>query len=193
MGEMKFFDASGNGATTTSWVVTSSNLYSTMAKGTTSSTRVGIKIRIHSLNFKVFVDQVTSEGQGAPQDEILTRVIVGINSDGGAATAAEIMDTTGTNQILAWRNLAFTRQYRILKDMYFFLKPVVVNEGAQNLFAAGVTVTPVQIWTHNFKKPLEGTFDIASDTVTRNSLFVAVVSTKACVLRFESRVRYTDS
>ena len=94
------------------------------------------------------------ESQIVPINQIQTRVIVGINIDGGATVAANVVDTGATDILIAHRNLGYTRQYRTLKDVFFKIEPLCVNEGVVNSFACGKADSQVVEFTHTFKKPL---------------------------------------
>ena len=73
--------------------------FPTITQGTDAQTRLGSRISIHSLHVKMYTFLASLEGQTAPINQIQTRVVVGINIDGGATVAANVMDT-GVTDIL---------------------------------------------------------------------------------------------
>ncbi len=192
-GELKFFDTSLAQASTASWVVISQNLC-VPTQGNGNQNRIGSKINIHSLNFRMFLSVNAAESQTTPNPMIMARVFVGVNVGGGTVTNTFVMDTGATSQLLAWRNIDHTEDHLMIKDFRIIAKPQDMNEGSANLFANGTTISEVVSWTKTWPKGLPMKFVTGADTVARNGLFMMFVSTATgAVLNVETRCRYTDA
>ncbi len=190
--ELKFFDTSFAQASTVTWVVISQNLC-VPTQGQGNQNRIGSKITIRSLNFRMFLSSNAVESQTTPTPQIMSRVFVGINVGGGTVTNTSVMDTGATSQLLSWRNVDHTEDHTMIKDFRILVKPSDMNEGSANLFAAGTTISEVVSWTKVWPKGLSLKFVTGADTLARNGLFMMFVSTATgAVLNVETRCRYTD-
>ncbi len=193
LGELKFFDSSFALASTNAWVVASQNLCVPTA-GTGNQQRIGSKLTIRSINFRMFLSINANESQVTPNPMIMSRAFVGINVGGGTVTNTSVMDTGATSQLLAWRNIDHTEDHLMVKDFRIIAKPQDMNEGSANLFANGVTISEVVSWTKTYPKGLQMKFVTATDTPARNAIFMMLVSTATgAVLNIETRCRYTDA
>jgi len=192
-GELKFFDLSFATASTAAWVILSQNLCVPTA-GTGNQNRIGSRITIKSINFRMFLSINANESQTTPNPMIMSRVFVGLNVGGGTLAETFVVDTGSTSQLLSWRNIDHTEDVLMVKDFRIICKPQDMNEGSANLFANGVTISEVVSWTKTYPKGLQLKFVTGADTVARNGIFLMVVSTATgAVLNIETRVRYIDN
>ncbi len=192
-GEKKFFDLSFAEVTTTAWANIGS-VFPVPTKGTDDQNRIGSKISIVSVHVNHFLSQTAAEAQAAPSPEVTTRLVMGVTKSGALPGVGQIMDVGATTQLIGFRQLNDTDNFRVIKDWYSRSDPKALNEGAANAFAHGTSISQVTSWTHVFKKPLVMKFSSAADTVDANGLFLQAVSTLAgATNNIEIRVRYMDS
>ena len=192
-GELKFLDTAAVVNTTNVWTTDSSSMFNPI-KSLLGNGRVGIKVKLMQVHVKAFISIVNSEGQAAPNNDILTRIIIGINHQGGNTTAADVMDTLATTDLLSWRKLDRAGDFTIIKDWYMHIRPNILNEGAVNAFATGASTSDVVKWSHTWKNGLPISFTTGADTVARNNIFLLGVANNAGgTLNLEARFRYTDS
>ena len=103
------------------------------------------------------------------------------------------MDNSGSRDTLAFRNLQQTNRFKVLASRMLILRPMVVNEGAINLFAHGQVLkqfsfafaprTPIKV-------TCQGTSSVVTDVVD-NSLHVVAVSTDtAATIEYQVRLRF---
>lgn len=199
--EKKFFDTElDDTAFTAAWTAlepATTNL-TAIAQGDGESSRDGREYAIDSIHIRGYVTRDLQESQTAPASDILVRVCLvwDTQTNGAQLTATQVMDGSQTQDVFAFRNLQYTKRFRVLKDLTIKLNvaPAVVNEGAANLFASGYIIRPFKI-NKVFKNPIRvimsGTAaDIAN--VTDNSLHIIGVSTNATAtsLHYQCRVRF---
>ena len=192
-GERKFFDSSFNNASTNTWVTTSSNIC-VPTQGTGNQNRLGQKISITSMNFRMYLSMNAVEAQATPSPTILSRVIVGVIRPGAGVTVGDVVDTGATADLLAYRQIDNTSDFMILKDFFIKVDPHALNEGAVNAFAHGTSISEVIKFTKVWKKPMPMKFVTASDVASQNGIFImAISSATGAVLNIETRTRFTDS
>ncbi len=197
--ELKFFDteltSTVMSATWAALEPATTNL-SAVAQGDGESNRDGRKYTIKSVHIKGFFETTAQESQTTPPSDILVRVVLvhDTQTNGAQLTATEVMDAGGTDDINSFRNLGFTKRFRVLDDQTMRLVRLNTNEGAVNLFASAATQTP---FTMNkvFKTPMNV---LMSDTgadianVTDNSLhMIAITTSTAALINYQCRVRFT--
>lgn len=193
LGEKKFFDQSFATATTAAWAILAASIV-IPAQGVTVETRVGDKLSLTSINFRMFLSMNAVEAAAAPSPVILTRIIVGVTHVGVIAAATDVVDTGSTSQTLSWRKIPTVTDFTILKDFYIRVDPHALNEGAVNSFGHGTSVSEVIKFTHVFKKPIPVRFGAGTTTVVQNSVFILAVSTATGgVQNIETRARYLDA
>ncbi len=198
--ERKFFDTETvNDAFAVTWAAmepATTNL-TAVAQGDGESNRDGRKYAITSIHVKGFVSHIEVESSTGPIEDPVIRLCLvhDTQTNGAQLTATDVMDGGQTEDFLAFRNLAFTNRFKVLKDQTFVL-PVSqsnTNEGAVNLFAVASNKRQFS-WNINFKTPIEV---LMSDTgadianVTDNSLhIIGVASTTNAQLDYQSRIRF---
>ncbi len=197
--ELKFFDVDENaGVFTTTWAVQepdTTNL-TAVAQGDGESNRDGRKYAMHSIHLKGMVSFPTTESATAPVADSSVRLVLVLDTqtNGAQLTATDVMDGGGSVDLLSFRNLQFTKRFKVLWDKLITVKPQGTNEGAINLFANSNTQ---RLFSFNkkFAKPIPVTMkgttaDIAN--VTDNSIHLIVVGTDASLnLQYQSRLRFT--
>lgn len=200
--ERKFanFEAQAD-AFTTSWATMQDatiKSVSAVAIGNTESTRVGRVYHITSIHLRGTCESGVVEADGAPtQTQVCRFVLVhDTQTNGAELTATDVMDASGTDDFIAFRNLQFTKRFRILMDKTIAVRPIALNEGASNLFASAVTRVP---WKFNrtFKKPIKvtckGTTAVIA-SVTDNSIHMIGIANNVFTtptLTYQCRVRFT--
>ena len=198
--ENKFFDVEDNAdAFTTSWATmepTTTDL-TAIGQGDGESNRDGRKYEITSIHIKGFIRRPATESNTGPVSDSLCRIALvwDQQTNGAELTATDVMDASGTNDEQAFRNLQFTRRFRVLYDKRFRVNANQggMNEGAINLFANGGIVIPFKI-NKTFKTPIQVTMsgttaDIAN--VTDNSIhLIGCASDALCTLSYQCRTRF---
>ncbi len=197
--ELKFFDTEiTNTVMSATWAAlepATTNL-SAVAQGDGESNRDGRKYTIRSISIKGFIETAVQESQTAPLSDILVRVVLVHDSqtNGAQLTATEVMDAGGTDDINSFRNLGFTKRFRVLADQTHRIERLNTNEGAVNLFASPNTHYPFTM-NKTFKTPMNV---LMSDTgadianVTDNSIhMIAITTSTAALMNYQSRVRFT--
>ena len=191
--EKKFFDTSLATATTAAWAIIQASGF-IPGQGQTVETRIGDKVSVTSINFRMYLSMNALEAQAAPSPVILTRIIVGISHQDVIGAASDVVDTGSTSQLMSYYTNTTIGDFTILKDFMIKVFPHALNEGTANAFAHGVSISDVIKFTHTFKKPMVVKFAAGSTTVKKNALFILAVSTATgAVQNIETRIRYTDS
>ncbi len=167
------------------------------AVGNTESTRIGRVYSINSLHIRFQITTVQSESITAPFDDMHCRVCVvwDTQTNGAQLTATDVMDGGQTLDVLSFRNLQFSKRFRVLMDKTVILtRNNQTNEGAINLFATGARKLQ---WKFNktFSTPVRvicsGTTGVVG-SVTDNSFHVIGVATSTAVnLEFQARIRFS--
>ncbi len=198
--ESKFFDVESSAdAFALAWATmepATTNL-SAIAQGDGESNRDGRKYEITSIHVKGQIAFDPLESQVSPPDDLIARVCLVLDNqtNGAQLTATDVMDGGLGSDWLAFRNLQFTKRFRVLRDLTFDI-PVArtgMNEGAINLFANGSAKQTFN-WNVRFNPPLQVTMsgttaDIAN--VTDKSLhMIGVGSSTSGNLTYQSRVRF---
>lgn len=117
-------------------------------------------------------------------------------TNGAQATATDIMDSSGSVDYLAFRNLQNSKRFIVLKDKRVAIRPFFVNEGSANLFA---TAQNSVVWRMNkkFKKPIKvrctGTTANVSSISDSNIGVIAIADSVASspVIRYQARIRFS--
>lgn len=197
--ERKFFDTEvNNGAFATSWTIEepATTGLTAIAQGDGESNRDGKNYIIDSIHIKGFLNSAVQESQTAPLADILCRLVLVLDTqtNGAVLTATSVMDAGQSDDVIAFRNLQFTRRFKVLWDRSFVIKRNNTNEGAANLFAAAATNGPFFKVNHVFKGGLPVTMssteaDIAN--VTDNSIHMIGIATSTdAMLDYQCRVRF---
>lgn len=198
--ENKFVDAElAATAFATTWTTLNPTTFDALpipAIGNTESTRIGRIYSINSIHIKGQLAITAQESVAAPVSDARCRVCVvwDTQTNGAEMTATDAMDGGQAQDTLSFRNLQFSKRFKILYDRTFiFHRTGQMNEGAANLFAA-----PIQFmkWNFNkrFKNPVKvicsGTTGVVG-SVTDNSFHViTVASSTAPTIEYQARVRF---
>lgn len=201
--ENKFIDFEiVDSATSTAWATHEDGTalcISATAIGDSESNRNGRVYHINSVHLKGFISKAAAESVTAPIDDRLWRVCVVLDTQSNETqlTATDVMDGGQTTDVLSFRNLQFTKRFKVLYDTGpRLLSPQNTNEGAVNLFANKLTIARSFSFNKQFKKPIKvicsGTTAVIG-SITDNSIHVIAVSTGAsALLSYQSRVRFTQ-
>ncbi len=200
--ERKFADfETGSDTFGTSWATMQDGTIkciSAVAVGNTESTRVGRVYNITSLHLRGSIETNPTESDTAPLPQTSCRVAIVWDTQTNAAelTPSAVFDEGQSDNFLAFRNLQNTKRFRILMDKMWVIRPDMVNEGAQNLFAANAAIIN---WKFNrtFKKPIKvicsGTSAVIG-SITDNSIHVIGVcnqTTTSPRMQYQARIRFT--
>lgn len=199
--ENKFIDTEiNNEALTTSWATHEQATFDSLsatAIGDTESTRDGRVYHINSLHFKYRYRIPATEAQVTPpvQQNVRLLLVWDTQSNGAQLTATNVMDAGGTNDVLSFRNLQFTKRFRVLYDRTMNIKVPFQGQGGVDLFANQQVLSPVISVNRQFKTPIKvncsGT-TAAIGSITDNSLHcIAIGSTALPLLSFQCRVRFS--
>lgn len=201
--EYKFLDSELTPTTlsTTTWGAHnptaggSVNTISCPAIGDTESSRDGKNYAITSVHVKGIFHFILSEAVANPIPEVQARVLIYWDKQTNAteATATDIMDGGGTNDVLAFRNLQQSTRFQVLFDKVITLRPHNLSE-ALNSFSTGLRRFP---WTFNkrFKTPIRvncvGTTANVSSVSDNNLGIIACADTANWVqIEYQARVRF---
>lgn len=198
--ETKFFDVEADqDAFAVSWATmepATTNL-TAVAQGDGESNRDGRRYAIKSIHLKGHVEAPAVESNPAPVPDQLTRICLvwDTQTNGAQLTATDVMDGGQTVDVLSFRNLQFTKRFRVLYDKTIML-PVGTantNEGSINLFANALIRRSFK-FNKTFDPPIQVTMsgtgaDIAN--VTDNSIHMIGVSvTTLPTLTYQCRIRF---
>lgn len=168
-----------------------------VAQGDGQSNRDGRVYYIHSVMMKVEILSVLDQEGLAPQNDLICRVCLvhDTQTNQAAITPALVMDETGTTKYLAFRNLSYTKRFKVLKDKTIVLRRMYVNDGSINLFSSAPQIQRFE-WYHTFKTPLKVICNGTSGqiaVVTDNSLqIIASANTNTeLTISYQARCRFS--
>lgn len=199
--EKKFVDYEmTDDAFTTTWSVmedATADCISAVSQGDGESQRDGRTYHIRSLHMKFFVSRASAESATNPPVDMIWRILVVLDkqTNGAQLTATDVMDAGGTDDVLSFRNLQFTRRFQVLADMKGVLKPQMVNEGAINLFANGISYSHPRSFNRTFKTPLKvttsGTTAVIAAIQDYSIHVIGISTSTSCLLSYASRLRFS--
>ncbi len=200
--EIKFADIeTSNDAFATTWTTmedATNDSVSGVAQGIGESQRIGRKYTINSIHIRAIAHVAATESVVNPQSAFRGRICLvwDTQSNGTQLTATDVMDGGLTNDFLAFRNLQFTKRFRVLWDRSFVITPTgQTNEGAINLFANGSYTTNTMNFNKRFPKGVPVLTDAITAvmaSITDNSFHViGVANSTAVLLDYQVRIRYT--
>lgn len=200
--EYKFLDCTKSFTTiaNTEWQVQvptsgSTGCISVPAQGDGESNRDGKNYAITSVHFKGAWKYLESEAATDPHDDIMCRLVLYIDTqtNGAVATGTDIMDSGATHNNLAFRNLQYSKRFKILYDKSMVVRPKDLV-AATNSFSTGDGK-----WIFSFNKKFKVPMRVSCDGTTAdvadcvdNCIGVAVCVDKANFLQlgYESRIRF---
>ncbi len=199
--EVKFADIESNSdAFATNWATmedATNDSISGVAIGDTESSRDGRVYHIHSIHIKGRIQVASTEMVGTPQPDLFGRIclVLDTQTNGSQLTATDVMVGTGTDDVLAFRNLRHTKRFQVLWDKKWLLRSFVTNEGAANLYAQQNQSTAIFSFNRRFKTPIKvicsGT-DATISSLSDNSLHViGVANSVGALLSYQARLRFT--
>lgn len=191
LAEHKFFDLDIDDATIAAGDTILQQSCNLIQQGSGDSDRTSRKVLVTSLSWRYVIK--LDYQQGASQTSDLVRVILYQDKqcNGGAATAASILQT---DDIMSFNNLSNKNRYRILHDAYHCMKSSVgAGNGTTDNYGEDLKYKAV------YKKlniPLEfiGNATTIIAYVTSNNIGVLVYSTDGnCSLSSKMRLRFVDT
>lgn len=169
-----------------------------VAQGDGESQRDGRKYFIHSIHIRCSMRKANEESSNSPKNDIKGRICLvwDTQTNGAQLVATDVMDGGLTDDTLAFRNLQHTKRFRVIWDKSFVIKLTgQTNEGAANLFANGITTTPIYRFNKHFKKPVPVICSLTTAVVAAisdNSFhIIGVASETNALLNMQVRVRFT--
>lgn len=198
--ETKFFDVeSVDDAFSTTWAPmepATTNLTAVM-QGDGESNRDGRKYAIKSIHIRGWVGVPAIEAQTAPISDQVCRIALvwDTQTNGAQLTATSVFDGGLTEDLHAFRNLQFTKRFKVLWDKTFKVPVGTANmaQGGIDLFAHALIRIPFK-FNKTFKTPISVTMsgtsaDIAN--VTDNSIHMIGVGTHSTTdLTYQCRIRF---
>jgi hypothetical protein len=164
------------------------------AVGTSESERIGRRYTIKSILVKGFMKCTATEAATSPPGDLTGRVIVywDTQTNSAEATATDIMDGGGSNDVLAWRNLQNSRRFIVLYDKTIVLRPEITSV-ANDDFDRQPKTYMFKLFK-NFREGIEVTCDGTTanvSSVSDNNIGIAAVAESTAVtLEYQARVRF---
>jgi hypothetical protein len=197
--ENKFYDTEVAATNiNASWAAinpTTVNSISVPAQGDGESNRDGKMYAITSLHVKGAVFTGGTEAQAAPEDQHRFRIIIyqDTQTNGSEATASDIMDAGGTDDTLAFRNLQYSKRFKVLYDRTFTTVPQLTSE-ASNVFSAGKAIKNFS-FNKRFKTPIKVTCNATGAGVAScvdNNFGIAAIADSASnvSIQYQARIRF---
>lgn len=172
------------------------NSISAIAQGDGESNRDGRKALINSVLIR---GSVLLQGLGSVstvQEPVVVRVALVLDQQtNGAQLDSEDVFLPATNVEHAFRNLQFTRRFRVLRDKTFVLNPQAAA-GTGSVNDTSPVITAFNWFIGNLKIPVTFTDTTAVvANIMDNSLhviaFTSSISAGLVLLNYQSRVRFT--
>ena len=199
--ERKFVDADLSGIAFTSNTWSGANLdpatnnqLNPVAQGDGESERDGRNYNMLSIHIKGYVHVDASEASVATFPDTLFRIALVLDTQTNGAQLDPTNVFTGTNAIVAFRNLQYIKRFKVLKDIMLCKDATQTNEGGTNSFAHGIWRIPFEIH-HEFKTPVQvnttGTAATVS-VVTDNSLHLIGTALQDGVITANTKIYYNS-
>lgn len=201
--ELKFMNTERSTTTlTTSWAHYNDGTMQCLnglVQNSTESGRIGRRVQIHSIHIRGFFNTLANLSNAVPQGSHLVRVLLVLDTqtNGAQGPANLIMDTTGAQDLFAFRNLEYTTRFKVLWDRQMMITSPQGAEGASASHYCALGLKGFKI-NKTFKTPIGVTYSDAGGTVaavTDNSLhIIALVNSSVnpvTSISFVSRIRYT--
>lgn len=163
---------------------------SAIAQGDGESNRDGRKCVLKSLHLRGNVNISESSGSSFQAPSIMRVIVVWDTQTNGAQLNAEDVMLPATHVEHSFRNLQFSKRFRILMDHTFTVNPTAgAGDGTANDFGA---VERSFKWNFNFNIPVihNGTTAVVA-AITDNSLhIIGFANNVGCNLSYTSRIRF---
>lgn len=169
-------------------------------QGADATTRIGNKIMVDSIGFKMEVipngkdDLSTAESSAA-----ILRLVVVIDKQANGSTPAWGDIFVDNDNMTDWRNLEQTSRFRILYDKVHVM-PLQLGDSATADSASAYGVWRMIRFNHKFKKPLLIQYDGTASPPTagqirKNSIWLFSVCTNINDVpqEYQARMRFTDA
>jgi len=191
-GELKFFDSTHTDAVIAAGGVIFPSL-NIIAQGTTESERIGRKSTLRNISWvgKVSMPEVEAAATPGPFDRIRLIMYLDKQTNGAAATQAQILEDTTFD---SFRNLANGGRFTILMD-----KKIVLNYATLASAGAGSYAHTAYIRAFEFHKkcsiPIEwdSTTGAVSEMRTNNIGILLMCENGIAGIVSQARVRYSDN
>lgn len=199
--ERKFVDAdkSGIAFTNNTWAganldPATNNQLNPVAQGDGESERDGRNYNMLSIHIKGYVHVDAAEASVATFPDTMFRIALVLDTQTNGAQLDPTNVFTGTNAIVAFRNLQYIKRFKVLKDIMLCKNAMQTNEGGTNSFAHGTWRIPFEIH-HEFKTPVQvnttGTAATVS-VVTDNSLHLIGTALQDGIITANTKIYYNS-
>ncbi len=169
-----------------------------VVQGPGESEHLGRTMYMTSIHIKGFFKKVKQETGADPTADIILRLALVLDTDtkGAEVTASDVMDTGGSSDIFAFRNLQHTSRLKVLKDFTVVMRQTNMNEGAINVFAHGERRMKFKMH-YRFKKPIRvlfsGTTAVVASIVDNSLHVVGIASLTGVTVTYQCRLRFKDN
>ncbi len=182
--ELKFFDTqlSTPQVITTAWAAfnpSATTMIMTTAAGDGESNRDGRIYYIKSVTVKGWIVQDENVGLSVPAENAETRIVMFIDTmtQGAISNLSTLFDTSMVNDLNSFRNLQYTSQYKVLRNLRLVTHPKVMPDGDGTTFANSSARKPFTLH-HTFRVPLKVTCLGTSNSIAHimdNSIQLAII------------------
>lgn len=199
--EVKFVDFQESIPMPNAWTNLSpatSGTISGITQGFDESERIGRVYTLLSVHVRYFISIPQQEAVNNPLQDIFGRIVIGLDTQTNEdlTDVNDVFDTSGADQLTTFRNLQFTKRFKIYADIPFLIaRHGNTSSGGANNFNAPANTTGLLTFNRRFPGGIRvNTNGVTGDvgSLTDNSLFILGVSNDAtAVINYTSRVRYS--
>lgn len=166
------------------------------AQGVTKNQRIADSIGLTDIKMKLVLSSQPTESEPiAALAPNVTRILLIRNNDGYTAslTVGEVLELTAANDLTEYRNINFTKKYKVLYDNVYCLQRTGLAYQSANNYASLGTSMFIEYFK-KFKKPQDIDFT-AAGTAVNNQYWVVALSNGAAndiIIDGNVRISYTD-
>ncbi len=196
--ENKFQFTNYDGAMSTTWQTqedATADTISAVLQGDTETTRDGRVYHITSVHVRGYVYLNNAEGVSTATDQAIARVLLVLDTqtNGAQLSGVQVMSTNATPDVLGFRNLQYTKRFRVIMDKQVVVRPINVFEGSTGFYTLARTYAPFQFnWRPKvpLKVTCSGTTAVVG-SIQDNSLHIMGAATNTGTrIQYSSRMRF---
>ncbi len=197
--ESKFFDTEHTAnAFATTWVTeepATTNL-TAVAQGDGESNRDGRKYIIDSIHIKGFLSTAPQEAVVTPLPDIVCRLVLVLDTqtNGATLTATDVMDAGQTDDVNSFRNLQFTKRFKVLWDKTMILRQHNTAQGAIDLFATNAYKGNVfkinKVFKDGLPVTMSGTAADIANVVDNSIHMIGIAQDNNALINYQCRIRF---
>ncbi len=164
-------------------------------QGTTESTRLGRKITVKSINWRMEIGLAELDAQATPGNEEIIRIIVYLDKQTNGAAAA-ILDILETANYQSFNNLANKSRFRTLMDRTYALNyNTLASDGAGVTSSNAMSIQDSFFKKCNIVIEYDNTATDGAITTQRSNNIGVLTISKSGTGRFltQMRIRYSDA